>query len=166
MRTLTYKHFVNLKTKSSEYVRDDKINLILNLQFTKIKPNKHCQLKGLKRKQKYWSYHVWLRGSQFSLPTFSMQNFCGPLLPVFIRHQAIKKYKRYHCISQEKYSMCHLIVAYPSNQRSPPQEDDRFPWQTAGVSFFFHCPFLSQTANRTSALLAVKHYPMLWWFPF
>lgn len=26
--------------------------------------------------------HVWLRGSQVSLPTFSMQNFWGPLLPM------------------------------------------------------------------------------------
>lgn len=33
------------------------------------------------------SYQVWLRGSQFSLPTFSMQNFCGPLLPVTLRQQ-------------------------------------------------------------------------------
>lgn len=27
------------------------------------------------------THQVWLRGSQVSLPTFSMQNFCGPLLP-------------------------------------------------------------------------------------
>lgn len=27
------------------------------------------------------THHVWLRGSQVSLPTLSMQNFCGPLLP-------------------------------------------------------------------------------------
>lgn len=25
---------------------------------------------------------MWLRGSHVSLPTLSMQNFCGPLLPV------------------------------------------------------------------------------------
>lgn len=36
------------------------------------------------------SYHVWLRGSQFSLPTFSMQNFWGPLLPLWIND------KQYH----------------------------------------------------------------------
>lgn len=27
------------------------------------------------------THHVWLRGSQVSLPTLSMQNFWGPLLP-------------------------------------------------------------------------------------
>lgn len=31
------------------------------------------------------AHQVWLRGSQVSLPTLSMQNFCGPLLPVIQR---------------------------------------------------------------------------------
>ncbi len=35
-------------------------------------------------KYDFWSYHVWLLGSQFSFPTFSIQNFCGPLLPTEI----------------------------------------------------------------------------------
>lgn len=114
---------------------------------------------GLKKiKIKYWSYHVWLRGSQFSLPTFSMQNFCGPLLPVFIRHQIIKNTNRMlyftRKVQHNVWENVSFNFVYPSNQQTPPQEDDRFLWQTAGVSFFFHCPFLSQTANRTSVIIS------------
>lgn len=42
----------------------------------------HSQINANFENPKKSSYHVWLRGSQFSLPTFSMQNFWGPLLPM------------------------------------------------------------------------------------
>lgn len=39
------------------------------------------------------TYHVWLRGSHVSLPTLSIQNFWGPLLPV-----------------NYEYSKCHYVT--------------------------------------------------------
>lgn len=50
----------------------NKINEIIPL-LTKV--NFHINSNFIK------THQVWLRGSQVSFPTFSMQNFCGPLLP-------------------------------------------------------------------------------------
>lgn len=41
--------------------------------------------------QRSSTHHVWLRGSHVSFPTFSMQNFCGPLLPAMQRKNWLKK---------------------------------------------------------------------------
>lgn len=43
-----------------------------------------------------WTTHqVWLRGSQVSFPTFSMQNFWGPLLPTETERKMVNKIN--HC---------------------------------------------------------------------
>lgn len=55
--------------------------------------------------QTNWSYHVWLRGSQFSLPTFSMQNFWGPLLPIWINNKD----------TVDEINTSVLVVIYPAS---------------------------------------------------
>lgn len=106
--------------------------------------------------QTNWSYHVWLRGSQFSLPTFSMQNFWGPLLPIWVNNKDTV-YEINTSVLVVKYpaTIFNIIIfIYPSDRQSHLQAGDRSLWQTAAVSSSSHYPSPSQTVKTS---FCVKH---------
>lgn len=118
------------------------------------------------------THQVWLRGSHVSLPTFSMQNFWGPLLPGGWRiprkqlkctrvtrsvHHFVRLW-RLRMSSWKSEKRLERLKTHPWAQRSRPAEACRCLSRTASNADAPRYPPPSRTAHKHTVTARSEHH--------